>query len=512
MMKFLFNKISIFFLAAALFASCKDQWEDHNALKHAVLGVTLDQLVNSTPSLSKFNDYLKRTGYDKLLASSKVFTVWAPSDDALNSLDQSIVNDSAKLRQFVANHIAFQEYPMEQSADVKIKMLNGKNLTYTYLARKLDTCKLDQAKSDQFCKNGILHLLNSPIYPKLNIWEYLKGYRDSANYSVLSSYLTYYERIFDAINSVRTGTDSLGNAIYDTVWIYRNIFLYNASDVSNEDSTYTLFVINNDSYTNEFNIMKPYLTDTTSNSAINSTTWSTEKNVFKDIVIQGTYTMSSLPDSFYSTKGIKIRKKNLVGNISEYNASNGHVIAVNGSFSIPKEDKIPTVIIEGENYSGKYDGATFNSISVGLLGIRARSWASGGEDLNVTGGTNGHKTPYLSIGYYSPNLYSIKYDIYWRAINDFQSSAFTQRISINAQTPAQLIDSLSSTLIKLKWVYPVDASKLYLSYNQTETLLGTWTNLQYGIQRFFLVANGINSGSWNDPLALDYIKLVPNFN
>jgi len=40
--------------------------------------------------LGKFSDMLVKTGYDKIISSSKTYTVWAPSDQALQALDPSM--------------------------------------------------------------------------------------------------------------------------------------------------------------------------------------------------------------------------------------------------------------------------------------------------------------------------------------------------------------------------------------------------------------------------------------
>ena len=506
-MKYLFKTIPILFLTVLVLFSCKDQWEDHNALRQTVLSETLDQLVSSNTSLSKFNEYLKKTGYDKILASSKMFTVWAPSNDALSNLDQTIVDDTAKLKQFIGNHIAYQEYSTDSKVDLKIKMLNKKNAIYKAGDQTINGVSIDNTSRNLYCKNGILHVIKSPIYAKQNIWDYFLGLSDVLVKSQ-QLFLSNYIITFDVANSKQIGSNANGEPIYDTVWIYKNIFLNSVKDVSNEDSTYTFFVMKNDAFSNEFNKMKKYLTDTTSNPSFNMTNYNTDEEVFKDVVVRGKYTPDNLPDSFYSTNGIKIHKIDLIID-GYYEASNGSVFTVS-KFDIPKENKITAVIIQGENYASTADSA-LNGISVPLLGIRARTWDFGGRDIYVTGGTNGHKTPYLNIKYYTPKLYTIKYNIYWRAINDFQSSSYTQKIAINPLRGKNLRDT-TLQVFKFKTIPAYDINTVSMDYSLTESIIGSWTNSQFGVQRLYLVANQANSGSYNDPLVLDYFKLVPDFN
>lgn len=489
-------------LVLLISTSCKDQWEDHNALNQTVLSVNLNQLIGEDASLSTFYQYLKTTGYDTILTSSKTYTVWAPDNDALASLDESLVNDTAQLTVFIGNHIASREYPTDMDDDtVKIKMLNGKNIKYICGSNQIDGSSL--VSSNTYCKNGILHVISAPLYPKNSLWEYVDEISDESVAS-LKAMLSLTAKTFDEDASTRTGTNAEGEPVYDTVWVYKNLFLNYINDVSNEDSVYTFFVLTETAFTHEYDKMKPYLADTTENSAIISDYY-TRWDICKDIVVRGRYSSyDDMPDTLISTQGIKI-PKNMITIESSYEASNGMAYVVSG-FDIPLADKIPTVIIEAEDYTGTYD-ETFTSESIDLLGIRARSWASGGKDLYIPGGTNGPKLAYLSVGYKTPAMYTLSYNVYWRAVNDFQTSTFTQKIAINADSIADIKATTyrGDTLVNLKTVEVA---------NYSEVFLGKMTNKQYSILRLYLASNGeaSSSSSPNNPVVLDYLKLVPVFN
>ena len=49
-------------------------------------------------SPSNGDSLLIKSGYDKILSSSTNYTVFAPTNDALNGLSTSIVNDTAQLK------------------------------------------------------------------------------------------------------------------------------------------------------------------------------------------------------------------------------------------------------------------------------------------------------------------------------------------------------------------------------------------------------------------------------
>src|SRR5688572_7616188 len=103
------NKLFILLVFVFGFSACK-KWDDHVKVNDQDLTKNLLQAISENPALSKFKEYVVLTGVDTLLQSSKTFTVWAPSNDALQSLDPSIVSDKSLLKAFVLNHISNQSY------------------------------------------------------------------------------------------------------------------------------------------------------------------------------------------------------------------------------------------------------------------------------------------------------------------------------------------------------------------------------------------------------------------
>src|SRR5579872_3848432 len=119
------NKIILLLIFATLAGlSCK-KWEDHVAVYNPALRNNLLQLITSDTSLSQFTSLLSKTGYDKVISSSRTYTVWAPRNAALQGLDPSVTGDPVKLKQFVANHIANQSYLTSTTATpMRVQMLN----------------------------------------------------------------------------------------------------------------------------------------------------------------------------------------------------------------------------------------------------------------------------------------------------------------------------------------------------------------------------------------------------
>src|SRR5690349_8322415 len=107
----------------AVLSGCR-KWDDHVSISDPSLKENLYQKMKAMTELSKFNELLVKTGYDTVLSSARLFTVWAPDNQALASLDPAVVNDNNRLRLFVANHIGFEE--VYSTAAARVKTLNGK--------------------------------------------------------------------------------------------------------------------------------------------------------------------------------------------------------------------------------------------------------------------------------------------------------------------------------------------------------------------------------------------------
>ncbi len=52
--------------------------DDHNAITDTAVDKDLFTRISENTNLSKFTELLTKTGYDKVIASSKTFTVFAP--------------------------------------------------------------------------------------------------------------------------------------------------------------------------------------------------------------------------------------------------------------------------------------------------------------------------------------------------------------------------------------------------------------------------------------------------
>ncbi|WP_448701394.1 fasciclin domain-containing protein [Mucilaginibacter sp. AW1-3] len=473
-------------LAVVLFSACKKGWENRDAITETALNKTLAQQISESSDLSQFNSCLVKTGYDKVLASSNSFTVWAPTDNAMKNIDQSILTDTAKLKKFVQNHISHQAYFVRMpQPSLKIRTLSGKNIAFT--ATTFDDANI--VKADIYVNNGVLHTIDAASAPKLNAYEYLLS-------SVASKQKAFIQSLFhtetDTSKGVVLYVDPLTRRnVYQpgtTFPVTKNTYFQRVSDISSEDSLVTYIILNDQAYDAEKAKIGKYYNVTTSATKTDTVT---QFAVVKDLVVNHVYDINHLPDSMLSVNGVRIHlDKSAI--VSTQQLSNGVAYVVNSISYTLFQNKIPNIIIQGEAPDSLRVPST--------ISIKNKLSPTGVKftDIQTTSITSSPDPLYYYR--YRPIVNSAKYQVYWRAINDILTVPFNMKVDFSltshypraAETPLATVGYNSTGI---------------LNYN--EVYLGTYTSTNYGSLYTFLVsATGVTSTA-PSALSLDYIKLVP---
>jgi hypothetical protein len=485
------------FFFAFFLAGCK-KWDDHTKLTNQDVSKTLSDEISQRSNLSKFYGYLKKTGLDKELASSKTYTVWAPTNDALQTLDPAIVADSVKLRAFIGNHIALESYFKSNTTQtIRVAMLNGKRVVFS--GNKFDDATITEA--DKRVGNGVLHVIDktAPVYP--NAWELQDNTKTTYKQSAYILSLT--TKVFDPtsaiVDSVSTQT---GLPVYHpgTDSVLRNAFNTDVYDLQDESKQYTYFILTDAAFNTEIAKLSPYFKTSTTDSTNNLASY----GVVKDLIVDGYYTIDQLPSLLTSKFGVKIPvDKSKI--IETKKLSNG-VAYVIGGINFDVKDKIPTVVVQGENYRGFFDAnglaVTPRQNNVSAVFIRYRVNPNNGQQFTDMF-AYGHGISGLNALYITPKLASVKYKVYWVAVNDtlrlngnVVPVTFTQKLAMGARG-TNLLPTIA----------PLTNNVTPLNYN--EVYLGDYVMSAYGNLNMFLTANASTTNGANS-LNLDYIKLVPD--
>lgn len=247
---------------AAVTTACTDTWDDHyESSAMGVNGSSLWTAIQSNPDLSNFASVLEACGYDRRLASSQVFTVFAPTNQQFSSTDaQALIaqynavaatgtrdEDNPVIKEFLQNHIALYNYSVSQAlSDTAIVMMNGKYQQLGY-----STFGNTQLVSrNQPYANGLLYTIDQRATFFPNVFEYLEK---DADLDSLRSFLynpLHYQLEFQEEESVEGGLDEQGRTVYlDSVFRQKNeLFNILYAKLNSEDSTYWMLAPNNEQW------------------------------------------------------------------------------------------------------------------------------------------------------------------------------------------------------------------------------------------------------------------------
>ena len=472
-------------LLGSVVMGCK-KWDDNNAATDPTLTKTLLEQIKEDGNLSKFSELLVKSGYDKILASSKTFTVYAPTNAALANLDPAIVNDSAKLNAFVGNHIATQSFVTTTiTTQKRVPMLNGK---YQNLLNKtIDDATIVQA--DKYAANGVLQVIDKMLPVLSTSWETLQT--NSNIPAAQKAYmLSLFRKIFDVSNAIEIGVNpTTGLPIYQpgTDSITTNLFWRNVFDLRKEDGQFTLFVLTDAAWNSEVNKFKPFCATVTGN--VDSTTNFASWAVVKDLAIEGVYNATAATDTVLSKYKVKVPVER-AAIVQTIKTSNG-VIHIMNKVDVQPKHKILPIVIEAENYrttSHDRRGNTFFRDRVDPVTKRQF------RDVNVFN----HGVALFNINYRLNDVFGgVRYKAYWVALNDFQTAAFSQKLAFGTPTA-------NTFTLQNANGYTVVNPNVF-----NEIYVGETTPAYYMpfLDVYLTAANSTTAAT--NPIVCDYIRLEP---
>ncbi|OLY92801.1 Uncaracterized surface protein containing fasciclin (FAS1) repeats [Cnuella takakiae] len=484
------NKINQLLLVLALggaVAGCSKN-ETAPAFPNASVGKSLAEVIEATPRLSLLAGYLKKSGLLKELEASKTYTVWAPDNEALKSLDPTIAADSAKLRAVLSNHIAlFSYYSKDGGAGKRVEMLNGKQVFFA--GATFDASPITEA--DHSTRNGVLHVIGKLAAPLPSVWEYINGntaaYRQNA--FIVGQNYQAFDPALAIVDSISANT---GLPVYrpGTGLVTRNLFLDQVADVRSEEKLFTYFLVADAAMVSETNRLLPYFRTSTADSTLSLSSF----RLVRDMVVEGYFTKEQISGNLVTRFGVTlpVRSADITASIR---LSNG-IVHVLGGINFNLAQKLPNILVQGEQPRGTFrpDGSVVNVR--GSVFFRDRLNPLTGKAFNDIYVYN-HGVSALNLQYTTAPLPAARYKVYWVAVNDtlrvngtINPTAFQQRLALGSRT---------ATNFALR---AVDAN------NYGEVLLGEYTHPAYGPLDLFLTAASSTAAGVNT-LTLDYIRLEP---
>ena len=491
--------LAFIFCIPLLFLCCQDQWDEHTRLNDDVAQYNIMELISNNPELSAFKGYLESTDWDVMLVATKSYTVWVPDNNAMTEVGTDILNDSVKLENFVANHICYTRVSYYSNVELqKVKTFSGKYITVDNQNGKVDNASLKQPY-DILANNGILHVIDKPLTPKPNLWEFIETTELCPKYVGYLNSLT--GMVFDPTLAIPTGVDPVtGKPVYDTAsgMVWNNTFIEYIRDLRREELNSTVVLITDNVFDEEFNRFSKYFDLRNVLLTDSLTKW----QIAKDLVFDGKLSLSDIQDTLISLYQVKVPfDKNAIEHTFE--ASNG-IAFVLSSCAIRLEDKIYPVYIQGED--------TTRIIYVGNNGqtgyTREKEEAMDGYDFIL----DNHNANPGNIKYYAGKVCATTYKFYWKAVNDFNASYRNPNPDLTLIQKLQKVEVTGVIGDELQFGPPVAISPdtVYISdtlyATAQEVFLGQFLFSRY--QDLWLQVTG--SGN-NTTITLDYLKLVPVF-
>jgi len=361
-------RLGVVAIAATLAAvGCSDTWDNHYDAASTGDGSTIWSAISQNSNLSNFASVLKATGYDEILSGSQVFTVFAPTNDALSASEaQAYIDlynqyksagykdeDNYTLKTFIKNHIALYNTSVSSYTNDSITMMNGKYETLTSSA----VGGAAFTSQNALYSNGILYTVSSLVPYNNNIFEAIQS---TEGLDSLSNFLYSYNVYeFDESQSV-AGEIVDGKTVYlDSVTELTNKMLNAIGYIDREDSTYWMVAPTNDVWSRLYSQYEQYYNYDNSTSKRDSLI---RVNTALSIIGGTVFSMNtqgSLQDSANSTNWTKrnyeyykylhpFAEGGVFNGTTNYTCSNGQLMVANQWNIDPHLTFLRQIKVEGE--------------------------------------------------------------------------------------------------------------------------------------------------------------------
>ena len=251
--------------------SCRDKEEGIKVTPETPFAdKTLYEVIVDDPDLTDFVEVIDACGAhcaDSLFNQSRVYTVWAPVNSALEVVVDTVLGTTKKdsiiaeieagnrdlvFRSFIEAHIANHLVAANGTLDDDntVLLLNNKNAIFAGDYKNGYTfsgVSLDPNNTNIRMKNGLLHKIVSPSEYRYSIWEYLKIAEgvDSVSKYLYSFDVTEFNEGQSIAGPIVNGEQTFIDSVFTTsnVWLdaWRGV-----GNINNEDSTYIVYVPTNE--------------------------------------------------------------------------------------------------------------------------------------------------------------------------------------------------------------------------------------------------------------------------
>lgn len=320
--KKLYTKVLGLALAALTLTACSDTWDEHyGGTAEGVMEGSLWQAIKNDPNLSNFASVMEACGFNKSLASSQVFTVFAPTNANFSAEEAAALiaaynaekgkvseEDNTVIKEFVKNHVAMYSYSVAPGVKDSLMLMNGKHVVLS--KEKIANATIQEGKDNLHYQNGVLYVIDEQIDYKPNVFEALRkdADLDSLRSFMYSNY--FYRKEFEANLSV-AGSIVDGKTVYlDSVFSQVNDLFdkeFLSARLTEEDSVYTMVAPTNEVWRNLLETYEPYFNYAPKTADRDSMVYTFPRlAIVKGTIFSETFNSTkALQDSAFSTSAVK---------------------------------------------------------------------------------------------------------------------------------------------------------------------------------------------------------------
>jgi len=202
-------KIVVMFFLTGL-VGCNQLWEEH----YGVTSVTIDQNVwdalQSESEVSSYLEELKNFSYDTLFETTNIFTLFVPTNAALEAYKSNNEVDRMLLDYLITPHFVQSESIKSKR---KVQTLGNKFILFENLNNVLKVDETQIIMESPLYRNGKYYIIDEVAAAKPNLYEYY-----AVENPILKDYIDKQDSlILDKEKSDPIGFNENGQIIYDTV-------------------------------------------------------------------------------------------------------------------------------------------------------------------------------------------------------------------------------------------------------------------------------------------------------
>lgn len=395
------HPVFVLLIASILLASCTDDWENHyNTKAVGKSDLSLYEYVKSQNDLGIFTRMLQITGYDTILSKSQTYTIWAPTDLALQGVN---LQDTGLVLNLVTNHIARFSYSVLNANNITISMLNNKRLvfaksgdTYTFDGKALLRC-------DMATFNGIVHVLGEYVPYRMSHWQYIM------NATGIDSLRAYFNSL--SVRELDVEKSYKDEVFVDSIFKITNQVLTILGDLNLEDSIYTMVLPDNNAWIEAYGRTMSFYNTLAIDGGVKSQISNTKWTMVRDLVFRGKLTMPITNEILTSTYGNKfLDPESIFEGTQRIDLSNGYAYKTSLLKYKAIESWFKEIRIEAEDtQNGGRIAANYTVSTVSGLGT---GFDISDNDYIAAVPKTSSAISQLSLKFPIPNTLSAKYNIY----------------------------------------------------------------------------------------------------